>query len=304
MAFLSPMRLTVAVLALSAAPAAFAADPLVEGARLCTQQFPVQEQSKGIPAHLLAAISSTESGRWHNELGLALPWPWTINVEGKGYYFDSKAEAIAKTAAFIRGGARSIDVGCMQVNLKHHAKAFRSLDEAFDPATNVAYSARFLRSNYDELGDWIKATAAYHSRTHHRGKEYLARIEKSWNRIVAKVQQARSRQGMPAMDVTAPRFEVASVAPTTKTGRPMRPIASTRNVRVIEVGSQQPVHSDVLVIRRTDNVTPAIVTAPAPAAAPDMMVQGTGDSIRRVAIDNRGVPANSSGSSTRFVFAN
>jgi len=38
----------------------------------------------------------------------------------------------------------------------------------------------------------------------------------------------------------------------------------------------------------------------------DMMVKGTGDSIRRVTIDNRGGSANSSGNSsaTRFVFAN
>ncbi len=300
------MRLLVVTLALSAASPVFAADPMVEGARQCTQQFPVQEQRNGIPAHLLAAISSTESGRWHNELGLALPWPWTINVEGKGYYYDSKAEAVAKTAAFIRGGARSIDVGCMQVNLKHHAKAFSSLEEAFDPAANVAYSAKFLRNNYDEMGDWIKATAAYHSRTHARGKEYLARIEKSWNRIVAKVQQARARQGMPAMASATPNFELASVqSDGVSTGRTMRPIATSRNVRIIEVNDQKRgAHSDVLVIRNTENITPAVVTAAAPAAAPDMMVQGTGDSIRRVTIDNRGVPSNSSGNSTRFVFAN
>ena len=53
----------------------------------------------------------------------------------------------------------------MQVNLKHHPKAFANLNEAFDPATNVSYAAGFLRTNYASLGNWIKATAAYHSRT-------------------------------------------------------------------------------------------------------------------------------------------
>lgn len=288
--------------ALGATQPAFAYDPLVEGARQCTQQFPIEEQRKGIPMHLLAAISSTESGRWHDRLGLALPWPWTINVEGKGYYFDSKAEAIAKTAAFIRQGKQSIDVGCMQVNLKHHAGAFKNLDEAFEPATNVAYGAKFLRSNYDDLGDWIKATAAYHSRTNKLGNEYLARIEKSWNRIVAKVQQARSRQGIAGAAPANPNFNVASAEPAAA-AKPaaasrMRPLASTRNVRVIQV-NERPVRQDVLVIR---NETGPVKVAD---AAPEMMVQQpSGDSIRRVSIDSSPGSADSGGSSTKFVFAN
>ena len=110
-----------AILALALPLNAYAsADPMIEGARQCTQYFPAEEQKNAIPAHLLAAIASTESGRWHNGMGLALPWPWTINVEGKGYYFDTKAQAIAKVAALQRQGVRSIDVGCMQVSLLHH----------------------------------------------------------------------------------------------------------------------------------------------------------------------------------------
>lgn len=306
---LFPMRVAVAVVCLVVASPALASDPMVEGARQCTQQFPVQERANGIPMHLLAAISSTESGRWHDQLGLALPWPWTINVEGKGYYFDSKAEAVAKTAAFIRGGARSIDVGCMQVNLKHHPKAFRSLEEAFDPATNVAYGAKFLRGNYDDLGDWVKATAAYHSRTNQRGKEYLARIEKSWNRIVGKVQQARARQGMTAASIDSPNFDVASLGPETAAavpGKSMRPIASTR-MKVIQVTDQMRTsNQDVLVIRNADTMTaPVKVAAAASPAMPDMMVQGGAASApHRVSIDNGGNSANMGGSSTRFVFAN
>ncbi len=295
------MRLFCATVVVSFAAPALAADPMVEGARQCTQQFPVQEAANGIPTHLLAAISSTESGRWNDKLGLALPWPWTTNVEGKGYYYDSKAEAIAATKAHIASGARSIDVGCMQVNLKHHPKAFRSLEEAFDPAYNVAYSAKFLRTNYDEMGDWIKATAAYHSRTNKRGQEYLARIEKSWNRIVAKVAAARERQGMAAVDVPNPKFKLASVDEVNAASK-MRPLDSTRNVRIIQVSdAQRPVHSDVLVIRNSDTMTSQPNVA---AAAPDMMVKGTGDTIRRVTIDNRGSSSNMGSSATKFVFAN
>lgn len=297
----------IALCASVVAAPAMASDRMVEGARLCTQQFPVQERNHSIPTHLLAAISSTESGRWHDGLGMALPWPWTINVEGKGYYFDSKAEAIAKTAAFISAGKRSIDVGCMQVNLKHHANAFRSLDEAFEPSTNVAYAAKFLRNNYNDLGDWIKATAAYHSRTNKLGNAYLARIEKSWNRIVARVQQARARQGMPAANIPNQEFNVASLDTPASTGRTMRPLESTRNVKVIQVSQQpRPAHTDVLVIRNADTTA----TVPAPQAAvtpaPEMMVMTPSAGARRVSIDKQGSSADIGGkqSSTRFVFAN
>lgn len=259
-------------------------DALIEGARQCTQQFPIQERSQNIPTHLLAAISSTESGRWHKQLDMALPWPWTVNVEGKGYYFNSKAEAIAKTQAFINQGKRSIDVGCMQVNLKHHNKAFRNLNEAFDPATNVGYAAKFLRTNYNDLGDWIKATAAYHSRTPKYGNAYLVRIEKNWSRIVSKVQQARANQGLAPQPTATPDFAAAR-APE----RNMNRLASTQNVRVIQV-SQSSRPSDVMVVR-PQNTTP-IRVADATASKP--------------AVDTAPAPANSATGSTgpKFVFAN
>src|SRR5262245_13174888 len=70
-------------------------DALIEGAKLCTRYLPRHEREFGIPVHLLAAIASTESGRFHKALGLNLPWPWTINVEGRGHFYDTKEEAIA-----------------------------------------------------------------------------------------------------------------------------------------------------------------------------------------------------------------
>ena len=298
----------VSAVLLMAAPLAHAAqpDPLVEGARQCTQQFPAVEQANNIPTHLLAAISSVETGRWHDKLGLPLPWPWTINVEGKGYYFDTKAEAIAKTAAYLHQGVTSIDVGCMQVNLKHHPHAFSTLEAAFDPATNVAYGAKFLRSNYDEEGDWIKATADYHSRTNKQGMEYLALIEKSWNRIVGKVQQARARQGIAPEQVAQQNFTPPAEKPVSRST--VKPIAEVQHLKVIQVSNSQPAHSDVLVVH------PAVAQAAAPAvavkvadAAPaqnDMMVKQSGDSIRRVTIDSEGQSSNNGASGTHFVFAN
>ncbi len=281
--------LVVAMLVVSSAPTiAVAADALIEGGKLCTQQFPVQERAQRIPTHLLAAISTTESGRWHKGLGMAVPWPWTINVEGKGYYFDSKAEAIAQTQSLMARGYRSIDVGCMQVNLKHHAGAFRDLNEAFDPAANVGYAAKFLSRNYADLGDWIKATAAYHSRTEARGRQYLAQIERSWNRIVTKVAQARASQGKAVTQAPTASAEesTSGAAPVVAPKKPTRPIAATHNVKIIRVNDAGNAHSEVMVVHPApplDEVKPAPAVA---ATNDDMLIRPAGSSVRRVALDN------------------
>ena len=289
-------------------PAAHAApaDPLLEGARQCTQYFPVQEQKQSIPTHLLAAIATTESGRWHDGLDMFVPWPWTINVEGKGYYFDTKGEAIAQTQRFMAQGKRSIDVGCMQVNLKHHPDAFASLEQAFDPSTNVAYAAKFLHDNYADLGDWIKATAAYHSRTESYGNKYLVAIEQSWNRIVSRVAAARSRGGsVPASEVAATAAPVTPVS-----AEPMRPAQTQHVMKVVETASPK---ADVLVIRpafqppaeASSQVTIATAEQTQAAADQEMLVQQPkGNSIRRVSLDSPAQNGVAASSNSRFVFAN
>lgn len=292
----------------AAAPAHSSADALIEGARLCTRQFPLEEKQNNIPTHLLAAIATTESGRWHDGLGMSVPWPWTINVDGKGYYFASKAEAIARTRNFLAQGRQSIDVGCMQVNLKHHPKAFSDLNQAFDPVRNVAYSAKFLRDNYATLGDWIKATAAYHSRTPVYGKRYLGEIERNWNRIVGKVAAARAGIADDGKSATIGREPMPRVASS-------RPRQDARRARVIQV-RDEPRRGSAVMVARTQ--ASAMQTASSMdmaaaqsgevllAATPSPYNTPSGNSVRRVNLDRTsdgGVPvAHSAG--TPFVFAN
>lgn len=234
----------IAGVAIIAAAPGYAYDTLIEGAKMCTQYFPIKEREQQIPVHLLAAISTIETGRYHKGLDMALPWPWTINVEGQGHYYASKAEAIANTQAYLNQGIRSIDVGCMQVNLKHHPRAFANLNDAFDPAKNVDYAARFLQTNYQELGSWVKAAASYHSRTPSRGNPYLERVAKAWQTIVSKVQQAQARTGVrqSISDTTAhsdvaaaPGYKVIDASAPQNIRRPRQVITSTHGVRVISV---------------------------------------------------------------------
>ena len=131
---------------------------------------------KAIPPTLLGAIARVESGRLDPAAGRVRPWPWTINVEGTGYFHESKEAVIAAVQAFQARGIRSIDVGCMQVNLLHHPNAFPSLEAAFDPAVNAAYAVRFLLGLHAMTRDWGLATAMYHSATQERGEDYQRRV--------------------------------------------------------------------------------------------------------------------------------
>ena len=104
------------------------------------------------------------------------PWPWSINVAGTDHVFDSRAEAIAAVKAFQAAGTKSIDIGCLQVNLLHHPHAFGSLEQGFDPMQNALYAAAFLRDLHAQSGSWAKAIAEYHSATPALGEAYRQKV--------------------------------------------------------------------------------------------------------------------------------
>lgn len=141
----------------------------------CRAAIMAAERAAGIPTQLMAAIARVESGR-RDAQGVVQPWPWTINAEGVGSTYNSKAEAIAAVQRLQASGVRSIDVGCMQVNLMYHPDAFATLDQAFDPAANARYAASFLTRLHGQTGDWTKATAAYHSATPELGERYQRKV--------------------------------------------------------------------------------------------------------------------------------
>jgi len=76
----------------------------------------------------------------------------------------------------LAAGTRSIDIGCMQVNLLHHPDAFESVEAGFDPDTNVRYAVRYLKSLFARSGDWATATGQYHSGTPERAIVYHQRV--------------------------------------------------------------------------------------------------------------------------------
>jgi hypothetical protein len=142
---------------------------------MCRRAISVAARSAGVPDHLMAAIARIESGRRGAD-GVIHPWPWSINVEGVDHIYETREQVIAAVRGLQAQGVRSIDVGCMQVNLLHHPNAFANLDQAFDPASNAAYAARFLGELFQQTGNWTKATAAYHSATPERGDPYQRKV--------------------------------------------------------------------------------------------------------------------------------
>jgi hypothetical protein len=172
------MRALLVLIAMLIAAPAWAQDSSVFA--LCETAINNAQQSEVLPPGLLPAIAQVESGRFDPMTGRTRPWPWTIDANGAGQMFDTKTQAIAAVHALQGQGISSIDIGCLQVNLLHHPLAFASLDDAFDPATNAAYAARFLRTLFAETGNWPVAAAAYHSRTPALGADYATLVMAIW----------------------------------------------------------------------------------------------------------------------------
>ena len=145
-------------------------------AGLCHRAARTAAAETNVPLSVLTAITLGETGR-RGPHGFA-PWPWTVNLEGRGFWFASRAEAEDFVARHHAAGARSYDVGCFQVNYKWHGGAFASPLAMFEPEANAAYAAGFLKRLYAELGDWSLAAGAYHSRTPALAEPYRVRFDR------------------------------------------------------------------------------------------------------------------------------
>jgi hypothetical protein len=178
------------------------ADPAPGG--LCRAAISVAEREFNIPQHLLAAIGRVESGT-RGANGRPDPYPWTINAEGKGAMFPTKAAVIAHVQNLQAGGMRSIDVGCMQINLRHHPTAFATLEDGFDPLTNVRYAAKFLTDLYASRQDWSRAAAAYHSQNPEFAEPYMARVQAAWRAEQQNPTPPPSGTVLAALTAPAPR---------------------------------------------------------------------------------------------------
>lgn len=156
----------------------------IDDSMVCMNATQKMEKVYQIKKHMLTTISSVETGRWNAAQKQKTAWPWTVNAQGKGMYFDSKAEAVKAVKNLQAKGVKSIDVGCMQINLAYHPEAFDNIEEALDPQANAEYGAKFLKNLYENNGrDWIKAAMAYHSSVPHKALKYKKKIVSTYELV-------------------------------------------------------------------------------------------------------------------------
>jgi hypothetical protein len=175
----SVIRLWALALSLACLPAVGVRAAGGDPSAICDAAANTAAKEANIPTNVMRAITRVETGR-RRENALR-PWPWTVNMEGEGHWFDTEDAARAYVFRHFKQGKRSFDVGCFQINYRWHGTAFRSIDEMFDPEANARYAARFLAGLREEFGNWDAAVGAYHSRT----KTYADRYVEKYRAVQA-----------------------------------------------------------------------------------------------------------------------
>ena len=145
---------------------------------ICSGIIKKTEIELKIPENLLLSIALTESGR---KVGNNFfPWPWSINVKGKGYFLKNKQQLISFAKNNLEKKIKNFDLGCMQINYYYHGYKFKNVANMIDPKTNVAWAGKFLISLKAKHKTWDEAISRYHSNTKWRKKQYLAKVMNNW----------------------------------------------------------------------------------------------------------------------------
>ncbi|WP_275286838.1 transglycosylase SLT domain-containing protein [Halomonas elongata] len=127
--------------------------------------YVVASEDNGIPPEVLYAVAMTESKMSLEHT--VRPWPWTLNVGGKGYRYDTRNEACSALRSFLQQ-TRVVDVGIAQMNVRWQTQVFgpgkRFADPCagLDPYANLDEAAKVIRQHYDASGDWVVAAGRYH----------------------------------------------------------------------------------------------------------------------------------------------
>ncbi len=168
----------------------------------------------GVPFEILAAITRAETGKAKD--GQTIPWPWAINENGKGFWFDQPSDAIKHAQSTILSGKTNIDIGCFQLNYRWHGNAFPSIESMISPKQNALYAAHFLKDLHQETQNWLDAAALYHSRTPRFASRYRKRVQAflTGDLPVKRVQKKAGRENrFPLLKVNNEHSKLGSLVP-------------------------------------------------------------------------------------------
>ena len=167
----------------------FAGQEAAAGVPDCKAIARAAEERHGLPDGILQSISTVEASRIQPD-GSYRAWPWTLNDNGKGLFFDDPEQVLDYLDTHMTNPDTSIDIGCMQINTKWHGASFETLDEMLDPASNIAYAAGFLTDLYYAHGSWNDAIRHYHSSDQRKNDPYLNRVLAIWTKRHPNAQDA------------------------------------------------------------------------------------------------------------------
>ncbi|QDY70341.1 lytic transglycosylase domain-containing protein [Qingshengfaniella alkalisoli] len=178
-----------------------------------------------VPLDVLRAITRTETAR------NGKPWPWTINIAGRGIWLDDRSALLSIARDTLGAGEHSFDLGCFQVNYRWHGAQFASLEQMVDPVQNALYAARFLERLHDETGDWTLAAGRYHSRT----EQHAARYRTLYSQHVSQLDEPAGRLNSFAL-LQGGAVRMGSLVPVDRTDA-RRLIPDGRGVSLFGQGS-------------------------------------------------------------------
>jgi hypothetical protein len=134
----------------------------------------------GLPDKLLYAVALVES----EHPALKKPWPWTANIRGKAFYFDTRLEMYNHLAK-VKKQTSKFDAGIMQTNWRWHQERFDSLWDATDPYKNIRAGAAYLSELYRSSGSYDVAVGRYHSNDPLLAAAYRGRVKQRLRLVLA-----------------------------------------------------------------------------------------------------------------------
>ena len=130
-----------------------------------------------VPPEVLYALAMGES-QTALKNGQIRPWPWTLNVKGKPYFYANQTQACQALQGFLKE-TQVVDIGLTQHNWRWQKAHFDSPCSVFDPTLNLNHAARLLNEGKAKHGSWVKAAGYFHRPAGgHIARRYEARFMK------------------------------------------------------------------------------------------------------------------------------
>lgn len=108
------------------------------------------------------------------------PHAYAVRIGGRSYYAKSEARALDHARQSDGKLDASANIGCMQLQVASHGKAFTPPEKIIDPALNVRRAAGLLVAGAGRRHNWSQALASYQGGPPEARRAYVCRI---WNYV-------------------------------------------------------------------------------------------------------------------------